>query len=185
MVEADPLSAHARAQLALALAWSRQPELAAEEARRGIELDPTAFYPHWTLLHALALGPDAREAVELGPSVLSRFGRHPWLMMGLALANGALGRREKADALYAELVARSRAEYVQPAALMAAALGAGRRADVIRHFEQAAEVRDPLLALMAPQWPGYEELRSDEEFVTVLRRLRWDRPMRTGAMTSR
>ncbi|MFL5496439.1 MAG: protein kinase domain-containing protein, partial [Gemmatimonadales bacterium] len=43
VVEADPLSAHARAQLALALAWSRQPELAAEEARRGIELDPTAF----------------------------------------------------------------------------------------------------------------------------------------------
>jgi serine/threonine-protein kinase len=182
VVEADPLSAHARAQLALALAWNRQAELAAAESERGIELDPTAFYPNWTRLHALALGPGAAEAVEIGRSMLSRFGRHPWLMMGLALAHGATRRPEKADALYAELFARSRGEYVQPAVLTVAALGAGRRADVLRHVAEAAEVRDPLFALIAPQWPGYDALRTDPEFVSVLRRLRWDRPMKPGKL---
>jgi eukaryotic-like serine/threonine-protein kinase len=177
VVAADPLSAYARAQLALALTWGQASEAAAE-SRRGIALDPAAFYPHWTLLHALALGPDPGQAVEIGPQLLSRFGRHPWLMMGCALANGAAGRREQADALYAELVARARGEYVQPAVLASAAVGAGRRAEALRHVGEAAEIRDPLLSLTGLHWPGYSaSLRADPSFVGALGSVGWDRPM--------
>ena len=66
VVEADPLNAHVRAQLALALSWNREGDRAIMEARRGIELDPTAFYPNWTLLHALAFGTEPAQAVEIG-----------------------------------------------------------------------------------------------------------------------
>ena len=72
----------------------------------------------------------------------------------------------------------ARSEYVQPAALAVAAAGAGRRADVIRHLGEAEATRDPLLSLMVSHWPGFSrELRSDPEFVAVLRRIGWDRPM--------
>ena len=60
-------------------------------------------------------GPEA--AATEARVLMAQFGRHPWIVMGLAWANGAAGRREKADALYAELAARARSEYVQPAAL--------------------------------------------------------------------
>jgi eukaryotic-like serine/threonine-protein kinase len=183
VVEADPLNAHVRAQLALALSWNRQSDRATVEARRGIELDPTAFYPHWTLLHALAFGPDPAQAAAIGPSILARFGRHPWIMMGLAWANGATGRQDTADALYSELAARARAEYVQPAALAVAAVGAGRRTDVLRHLGEAADIRDPLLALMILQWPGFSPvLRGDPAFVAVLRRWGWDRPVGSSTL---
>src|SRR5262249_58378052 len=114
-------------------------------------------------------------------SLMAQFGRHPWIIMGLAWANGAAGRREKADALYAELAARARSEYVQPSALAVAAVGAHRHADVIRHLGEAEAIRDPLLSLMASHWPGFSsELRSVPEFVAVLRRIGWDRPMDSG-----
>jgi serine/threonine-protein kinase len=182
VVEADPLNAQVRAQLSLALSWNGQAARAAEEARRAIELDPTAFYPQWTLLHAIAFGPDPAGAAAICPPILARFGRHPWVMMGLAWAHGAAGHQEAADALYAELVARARTEYVQPAALAVAAVGAGHRADALRYLGEAADIRDPLLALMALQWPGFPPaLRADPKFVAVLHRWGWDRPM--GSVT--
>ncbi|MGH7703615.1 MAG: hypothetical protein ACREMO_11000, partial [Gemmatimonadales bacterium] len=104
------------------------------QARRGIELDPNAFYPQWTLLHVLALGPNPAAAIEVGQPMLARFGRHPWLMMAMSLASGSLGRRDRGEALHAELVARSRGEYVQPAALAAAAVGAGRKDLAYQHL---------------------------------------------------
>ena len=174
VIAADPLSANARAQLAIVLTWGGQGDEAVAQARRGIELDPNAFYPQWTLLHALSLGSAPHEALEIGPALLARFGRHPWLMMGLCHANRATGRRDQADALYAELEARSRGEYVQPAALAVAALGAGREDRALDHLRHAAEVKDPLLTAMALQWPGFARLReSVPEYARVLRDLGW------------
>jgi len=177
VIESDPLNANARAQLAIVLVWAGMTEPAAAEARRGVELDPTAFYPQWALFHALMLGSNPGEGIEVGAPMLSRFGRHPWLMMGMALANGALGRRDKAEALHAELQARSRGEYVQPMALAVAAIGAGRHDLAYEHLREGARVRDPLLTVMALHWPGLAELRPTPEFLEILREIGWDRPV--------
>ena len=178
VVESDPRNAGARAQLAQVLVWCQETDEAAAQARRGIELDPNAFYPYWSLLHALALGPNPREALEVGQPLLSRFGRHPWLMMGMALANGSAGHRDRAGALYAELEARSRGEYVQPGALAAAAVGADLDDLALRHLHQAVAVKDPLVTAMALHWPGYDRLRRDRRFQEALRQVGWDRPAR-------
>jgi len=177
VVESDPLNAMARAQLAQVLVWCRETDEAVAQARRGIELDPQAFYPYWSLIHALALGPDPREALEVGQPLLSRFGRHPWLMMGMALASGSAGERDRGAALYAELEARSHGEYVQPGALAAAAIGAGFDDRALQHVNQAVAVRDPLFAVMAMHWPGYARFRQDPRFVAALRQLGWERPV--------
>jgi serine/threonine-protein kinase len=176
VIESDPLNANARGQLAIALAWSGRSDEAAAQARRAVELDPTAFYPRWALLHALMLGASPEEALESGVPMLSRFGRHPWLMMGLAFASGALGRQERADAFLGELAARARGEYVQPMALAVAAHGAGRREETYGYLAEAARVRDPLLTAMALHWPGFAELRRTPRFQAILRDIGWDRP---------
>ncbi|HEV8124767.1 MAG TPA: protein kinase [Gemmatimonadales bacterium] len=173
VIESDPLSANARAQLALLLAWAGKTDEALVQARRGIELDPGAFYPNWTAFHALALGPNPLEAIALAPSLLSRFGRHAWLMMGLSYAYGILGKRDKSEALYSELEARARSEYVQPTALAAAAVGAGRNDKVYLHLRDAAKVRDPLLVVLALHWPGFAKLRPGSGFTDVLRQMGW------------
>ncbi len=181
VLELDPLNVYARGTLGIVLSWAERFDEAAAEAQLGIDIDPNAFLPQWALLHALALGPRPTEGMRVGSQLLTRFGRHPWLLWGLSLASGAAGNRELAEALYAELLARSRSEYVQPAALAAAALGAGRRENMFRHLHEAVDLSDPLLALCAGHWPGFAPLRGDPEFDAILKRLGWGEPFDASA----
>jgi len=143
------------------------------QAARGIELDPGAFYPHWAHFMAQAAGPDPSEALATGPILLTRFGRHPWLMMALAYAAGVTGNRDRAEALYAELLARSRGEYVQPVSLAITALGAGQTTESYRHLREAARIRDPLLAVTVLHYRLLNAIRGTEEFAEVLQMIEW------------
>jgi len=176
VIDSDPLNANARGQFAIVLSWAGKTDDAVAQSRRGIELDPNAFYPQWTLLQALMLGPDPREGIAVGQPMLARFGRHPWIMMGMAYANGAAGRRDVAAALYAELVARARGEYVQPMALSISAVGAGRKDQAYDHLREAARIRDPLLTAMALYWPGFASMRGEPEYVAAMTLIGWDVP---------
>ncbi|HVT38268.1 MAG TPA: hypothetical protein VHE78_04465, partial [Gemmatimonadaceae bacterium] len=173
---ADPLNVNARAHLSLILAWASRFDEAETEARRAIELGPGVFYAHWALVHALVLGPHADAGIGAATAMLSAFGRHPWPMMALALASGKTGRADVAGALYAELAARSLTEYVQPNVLAVTAFGAGRRDDFFRHWRDAMANRDPMFALLAAHWPPFASVRSEPEFVRVLKEIGWDRP---------
>jgi len=53
------------------------------------------------------------------------------------------GRPADADAIYAEMLARARRQYVSPALLAIAASAVGREDDVIRHARKALGLRDP------------------------------------------
>ena len=58
------------------------------------------------------------------------------------------------EALYAELIARSRRGYVQPVTLAIAAAAAGIEEEAIRHAREALEVRDPFVPLwFSKYWP--------------------------------
>jgi serine/threonine-protein kinase len=172
----DPLNVNLRAHLTLMLSWGARHDEAVDEGRRAVQLGPTVFYAHWSLLHAIAFGPSADAGAAAATAMLSAFGRHPWPMMVLALASGAAGRQEVAAAVYAELDARSRTEYVQPTVLAGAALGASRREDVFRHLRNAVEVRDPFFALLALHGPPLASVRDEPEYVAVLREIGWDHP---------
>ena len=65
----------------------------------------------------VAFGGKASDMVNEIPPMLSRYGRHPWLMMALGAAFSRIGWADRADAVYAELNARSRIDYVQPTVL--------------------------------------------------------------------
>ncbi len=176
MVESDPLSAVARGQLSIVLAFAGATEEAAAQARRGVELDPGAFYPRWALLHALMVGPTPMEGVEAGRAMLAQFGRHPWLMMGVAYACGRAGQPDKAEAIYAELAARARGEYVQPVSLAIAAIGAGRIDLAFQHLAEAARIRDPMMAATALHGPMFNSIRSTPDYQAILALMGWDGP---------
>ena len=65
-------------------------------------------------------------------------------MASLATALADWGKTGEAEALYFEMQARARREYVAPTSLAIAALAAAREDDVIRHAREACEIRDPV-----------------------------------------
>ena len=106
--------------------------------------------------------------------MLAQFGRHPWLMMGVAYACGASGQRDKAEAIYAELAARARGEFVQPITLAVAAVGAGRKDLAFEHRREAARIRDPMLAATGLYGPMFPSIRQDPEYRAILKEIGWN-----------
>ncbi|MFI5310373.1 MAG: protein kinase [Gemmatimonadales bacterium] len=172
----DPLNGTALAHLSLILAWVRRFDEAEAEARELVEMGPGVFYSHWALVHSLILGPRPERGIAAASAMLEKFGRHPWPMMGLAMASGRAGQAGVASAIYDELGARARSTYVQPTVLALAALGAGRHDDFLRHFHEAMTTSDPFFALIAAHWPGLDPVRGEPGFVHILAEIGWDRP---------
>jgi serine/threonine-protein kinase len=176
-LRSDPLNSTLHSQMGLVLGFGGRGAPAVEEAHRAIALEPTALFGHWILVHALRVAQAHDEVITTGVEILRQFGRNVWIMMGMAGAYAALGRIEEATALFDELVARSRTEYVQPAVLAIIAMDLGRRDDAMQRWARAAEERDMLMVAMLPHAPLSSGLRAQPEHAAVLRRLGWETPL--------
>ena len=176
-LERDPLSSILHAHLGLVLSsFGGRAEDGIVEARKAVELDPQALYGYWvTILSQLDAGHHA-DAIEAAQKAVVRFGRHAWLLMGLTLAHARLGRLASATAIYDELSARSRTEYVQGTVLAVTAMAIGRRDEAVAHWLAAASDRDPMAAIMIQRGTLAAELRAQPEHRALLARLGWDRP---------
>ena len=175
VIEQDPLSAYAHASLSVILGFAGRYDEALAEAKRARELDASSFLVVWSEVNAVAFGGNASDMVNEIPHMLSRNGRHPWLMMALGAAFSRTGWTDRADAVYAELIARSRIDYVQPTVLAITAEWAGRRQEALGFLRRAVEIRDP--ALVAFQSPHMSSLRMAREFREILAGLRWELPV--------
>jgi TolB-like protein len=173
-IERDPFNAVAHTQLSVILTFAGRFDQGLAEALRARELDSQSFFVVWAYVNAVTFGGDAREMVSAIPTLLPRYGRHPWLMMALTAACARLGLAEQASAVYAELVARSRNEYVQPAVLASTAEHAGQRAEALEFLRRAVHIRDPLLSAFALHSPPMAKLRTAPEFFDILAGLGWN-----------
>jgi eukaryotic-like serine/threonine-protein kinase len=169
VAESDPLSAYARANAAMALGWNRRFDDAASEARRALELDPLSTYAHWSLLHSLGMRGDVDGASAAFADACARVGRHPWFLMGLAIAFSRAGQLDAVRAAYDELSARSKLEYVQPSVLGCVAGLSRRMDDAVRLYNEAIDVGDPLI-VVSPNWPAVD-WRDAKGWDEVLRRI--------------
>ncbi|HUQ83340.1 MAG TPA: protein kinase [Gemmatimonadaceae bacterium] len=167
-IDRDPLNPVAHTQLSVILSFAGRFSEALVEAQRARELDGQSFFVTWAYVNAHTFGGDAREVVDRVPALLPRYGRHPWLMMGLTAACDRLGLTAQAESVYAELVARARNEYVQPAILASTAEHAGRRAEALEFLREAVAIRDPLLSAFALHSPPMAALRRAPEFTDIL-----------------
>ena len=142
------------------------------EAKRAVELDGDSFLARLAVLWAYVWQGEYKRACAAADPALVMSGRHPWALASLALARSGAGEHEAAEAIYAELSARRRTEYVQPAFLALVAAAIGRVQEGLALLHQAVEDRDPLSASIK-HWPGFETLRAHPEFRQVLEHMGW------------
>jgi tetratricopeptide (TPR) repeat protein len=139
----DSLSGYAHAVYALTCNIAGRTAESVEVSRRAVQLDSESSIANWVLQMVLVSSGQFEAAVVAGESALAMSGRRPWSMALLAMALADLGRLTEADAVYCEMQARARREYVQPTSLAFAAAAAAREDEAIRHAREAFEIHDP------------------------------------------
>jgi adenylate cyclase len=139
----DPLSCYAHTVYAWTCGAVGNVAEAIQAGRRAVEIDSENYIAHVALQEALRLGGDLEEAIAIGQFALAMSGRHAMAMMSRGLTFADWGKSAEADAVYCEMVARARHQYVAPGALAVAASAAAREDDAVRHAREAFEARDP------------------------------------------
>ena len=139
----DPLSSYTQAIHGMTCALAGRHADGIQSARRGVELDADSYLARFILQFVLHVGGEFAEAVTAGESALAMSGRHSWSMATLATTLAELGRRNEAEAVYAEMHARARRQYVPPGLLALAAAAAEREDAALGHAHEAYRIRDP------------------------------------------
>ncbi|HVR22853.1 MAG TPA: winged helix-turn-helix domain-containing protein [Candidatus Polarisedimenticolia bacterium] len=139
----DPLSSYAHAIYGMTCMLAGRRAEGIEISRRAVELDPDSYLARAILQFVLHAGGELEESVAVGESALAMSGRHSWSMATLAVCLADLNKPADADAIYQEMLARGRHQYMPPAMLALAASGAGRADEAIAHAREAYQIRDP------------------------------------------
>jgi tetratricopeptide (TPR) repeat protein len=139
----DPLSGYTHAVYALTCMIAGRTADGVSVGRHAVELDGESLLARWVLQATLLSSGQFEASVVAGESALAMSGRSPWCMALLAVALADWGKTGEAEALYFEMQARARREYVAPTSLAIAALAAAREDEVIRYAREACEFHDP------------------------------------------
>ncbi|HET9306148.1 MAG TPA: winged helix-turn-helix domain-containing protein [Candidatus Sulfotelmatobacter sp.] len=146
-LESDPLSSYAHTIYSLTSANAGNLSEAVRASRRVVELDPASYLARGTLQAVLHMAGLFEESVAVAESALTMSGRHSWSMAVLSVTLADWGKTTDAEAVYAEMMARVRRQYMPPALLAVAASAARRDDEAIRHAREALEIRDPACRL--------------------------------------
>jgi TolB-like protein len=166
--ESDPLSAYAMTIFAAANLLAGRLDEGIALAQRALGQDPDAFLGHWVLGLAQSDAGRQEDAIATLQHAADMSSRHPFAITGLALAFARLGQREKAGALYRELLGRAPHAYVPGAQLALAASAAGLSEEALAHARRAWADREPPFILLARRFPEYAALRADPRFQEIL-----------------
>ncbi len=163
----DPLNSWAAGMLSINLAAAGKLPEAVDTAHHAAELDSDSFLARWILIQSLNWAGRHEEALSLVEPVLLMSGRNPWALAPVAVARGGLGDRDGADAIFRELTARARVEYVQTFWVATAAAAAGHMNDAMALAVKAVDERDSLVQLMR-YLPDWEPVRKHPDYGRVL-----------------
>jgi serine/threonine-protein kinase len=168
----DPLNGFAHSMLAMMKTFAGQTHDVVEYARRGVELHPTSFLSHLTLQRALHCVGMHADSQAHGIATLDLSGRHPYAMAELAVDYAAVGNRDGAEAIYQEMSARGRLQYIQPSPLALAATSAGCLDDAVAICERAIAERDPhIFWAFTEVWDGWQPLHRHPRWSDVQNKL--------------
>jgi TolB-like protein/Flp pilus assembly protein TadD len=142
-LEFDPLSSYAHTMYGFIFGYGGEYAPAEKAARRAVELDPESYLARFALAEVLRVTGKFEESAATSELALAISGRHAWAIVFLALALADWGKPAEADALYVEMLARARRQYMPPAALAVVAAAAAREDDAIQHARDAFKIRDP------------------------------------------
>jgi serine/threonine-protein kinase len=169
-VELEPLSVTTNTRLGQILCRVGRHEEAVTRLRRAVELDPSNWWAHWSLAEAYMMSSMYTESIAAMQTAIALAGPHPWNLSNLAVIYAASGKTAEAEAIYDELLARSRREYVQPFVFAWVSAGLGRKDEAFEWLGRAYDERDPLLAVLK-HLPFFDCLREDPRFDALLKRM--------------
>jgi len=172
----DPLSCYAHMMYAWTCVAAGNTAEAIQAARRAIEVDSESYIAHFALQEALRLSGELAESIDIGQLALAMSGRHAWAMISCAMTFADWGKSAEADAVYREMVARARHQYVAPGALAIAASAAARETDAVGHAREAFEARDPTCQMWSRYFPASARLyayRGFREIIALMGRNAW------------
>jgi TolB-like protein/DNA-binding winged helix-turn-helix (wHTH) protein len=166
--ELDPLSPIVRSAGGYVRYLGREHAAAAGECTAALEMDPDSMVAHFVLGLALEAerGPEAAIA-HLRRALEQSGNRSPAYVAALGHAYAGAGHRAQAEALLAELAARSGREFVGPSAQATVLLGLGDREGAMESFQKARLANDPGLVWMKVE-PRWDPVRSDRRFQAML-----------------
>jgi serine/threonine-protein kinase len=169
-VELDPLAQIAHIWLGQVLSWLGEFPDSIDCLRTALEFDPASWNANHILGMAYRLHSDYPMAMDALKKAMALAGRHPWSLQELALAHIATDNRAQAEAIYDELVARSRGEYVPPTVLSFVSAALGRIDEAFDWLERALEEHDTLMTWIT-LLPHFDPLREDPRFPVLVDRM--------------
>jgi len=175
-VELDPISPLPVTQLGMALLGAGRYEEAEVALRSAADLGPTMFVPltHLGLLYNhVGRTDEAITTLHLAMSMSG--GRHPWTLCALAVCYSSLGKLGEARAIYDEIVARARWEYVQSSMLALLNASLGRMDAAFELLERACDEHDGVL-VYAKRYPFFKILQADPRMEGIHRRVGFPDP---------
>ena len=168
-LESDSLSSYTHAIYALTCSMAGEHGKALEEARRALEIDSESYLVRLILQSVYFLNRQFEDSVIAGESALAISGRLSWSLVTLAGALAESGKPADAVAIYAEMLARARRQYIPPAHLAWLAAALSKEDAAIQHSREAFAIRDPFCCTFFSRhfWPsarlhacpGFRELR--------------------------
>lgn len=169
-VELDPLAPLPHMQLGVVLTGAGRYDEAIAASQRATEVGPAMLIPYLYLGVLYNHVGRTKEAMECLTVAARVSGRHPTTLTALAMCRRSLGDAAEVQAIYEELSARARTEYIQKTTLAVAAAAAGRVDEAFHLLEQACEDRDSIL-MYAKRHPAFSLLREDPRMSELYRRI--------------
>jgi adenylate cyclase len=167
--ELDPLSPGIPGDESYVLSAQGRYEEAIEQARKGIELDPNGYYSRCTLAGAYAIAGRYRDAIRELEKARS-MGAPPFFWGFLGAAYAAVGERDKAEAIIADLQAASAKRYVSPLSTAMVYGGLGDRQRALDWMEKAYEAHSAWLPLMI-KGALSQNLRDEPRYLELLKKV--------------
>jgi DNA-binding winged helix-turn-helix (wHTH) protein/tetratricopeptide (TPR) repeat protein len=166
----DPLSSAINSFLPYVYLAARDYDRALREARAAIKLEPYSPLAHWELGRAClfsGLVKNALEEFELASKLAD--GLSMW-EAERCFALGYTGDRTGAESVMAELLSKTRSDYLSPYDLALCMTGLGRHEASLDYLNQA--YRERVMRLCCLGDPEFDSLRSEPRYVELVRKLR-------------
>jgi tetratricopeptide (TPR) repeat protein len=168
----DPLSISINTSLGWRFYLARQYDRSIEQLRNTLEMDPTYELPHLLLGRAYQQKGDFARAMPEFQKAVELSHNTPLMVSALARANALSGNREQAEKLLAELMAKSKREYVSPFYIAMINAGLGRTGLALDWLEKAFGDRSNGLVFLKVD-PELDSLRTNVRFLELQRKLNY------------
>ncbi|UCG51249.1 MAG: tetratricopeptide repeat protein, partial [Candidatus Latescibacterota bacterium] len=169
----DPLSVHAHAQYAWNLIGVRKFQQSIERLNRALELNPDYMLAHWLLGANYYMLSGYEDALTELQKAVTLSGRNPWMLSTLGSVYGSLGKTSEAREVLAELIDRSKREYVQALYFAYLHIGLGELDEALAWLEKSYEARDLYLIVPTMAWDvSFEDHKNDPRIRAFFEKVR-------------